>query len=381
MRKGDVKLAKNDLLKAIELKPDYLKARMLMGEIYLGERNFDMAKESCQKVLAKLPDNFRAWLVMGNALLYQGKKDEAKKAFEKLIELDPKNPIGYYRLGLVYRFDKKYDLAMEYYEKALKLNPKLMDVFTNLIVLLTRTGKADKALEKCDKQLEIVKESDMAAALVYSLKGGIYFFRKKIKQAQAAFKKSIEKNPNSVRPYYALAKIYLMEKNADKAIEQFKAVISKNPNKAGPHMLLATIYDMQKKPDLSEKHYRKALKINENFAPAANNLAYLLVQNGKNLNEALNFARKAKELMPDNPYVADTLGWVYYKKGLYESAIGEFSESLKKMEDNATINFHMGMAYYGNNQKDLAAKYLKKALELNKNFEGADKARKILSEL
>ena len=59
-------------------------------------------------------------------------------------------------------------------------------------------------------------------------------------------------------------------------------------------MVLGTIYDIQKQFDLSEKHYRAALDIDPDFAPAANNLAYLLLTQDKNIDEALGLAQQAK---------------------------------------------------------------------------------------
>ena len=77
----------------------------------------------------------------------------------------------------------------------------------------------------------------------------------------------------------------------------------------------------------------------------------------------------------------DTLGWVYYKKGLYDSAISEFSDSLEKIPDNALVNYHLGMAFYKKGDNDSARAQLEKALSLNKNFDGAEEARKVLSGL
>ncbi len=191
----------------------------------------------------------------------------------------------------------------------------------------------------------------------------------------------MQENPDFMRPYYALAGIYLKAKQADKAIAQYQAVLDKNPQQPGPHMLLGTIYDMQKRFDLSEKHYREALNINPEFAPAANNLAYLLVEKGENLDEALSFARKAKEKLSDDPSVMDTLGWVYYKKGLYDNAINEFSDSLEKIPDNAIVHYHLGLAYYKKGNRDSARAALEKSLSLDEKYDGADKARQILSEL
>ena len=123
------------------------------------------------------------------------------------------------------------------------------------------------------------------------------------------------------------------------------------------------------------------MNINPDFAPAANNLAYLLSTQDKDINEALGFAQKAKERLPDDPNVMDTLGWIYYKKGLYDNAIREFADSLGKIPENAVVHYHLGLAFYKKGNKDGAKAELEKALSLNEKFDGADEARRILSEL
>ena len=72
--------------------------------------------------------------------------------------------------------------------------------------------------------------------------------------------------------------------------------------------------------DAANKEYRKVLTLSPKHPLAANNLASNLADGGGNLDEALKFAQIAREAVPEDPNVGDTLGWVYYKKGLVETA-------------------------------------------------------------
>jgi tetratricopeptide (TPR) repeat protein len=146
-------------------------------------------------------------------------------------------------------------------------------------------------------------------------------------------------------------------------------------------MLLAIIYDTQKQHDKSEEHYRAALDINPDFAPAANNLAFILADQDKDIDEALQLARLAKEKLPDDPNIMDTLGWVYYKKGFYDLAIGEFSDSLTKLSENAVVNYHLGMAYFKKGDTASARDQLEKALSIKSDFPGSEEARRVLAGL
>jgi tetratricopeptide (TPR) repeat protein len=313
--------------------------------------------------------------------LAQKNINAAKKEFEALIEYDPENPIGFFRLGIAQKIAQNYPVAIEYFEKALSLNTKSMDVFQSLIATMAAENLYDTAIKRCDKQLEIVMDSPLSMAVVYNLKANLYQGQKDFKKAEISLKKGIESDPNYLSSYFTLARIYLQNDDEQKAIDQYKAILEKNPRQIGSHMLLGTIYDMQKKVDLSEKHYRKAIEINPDFVPAANNLAYLLASEDGNLEEALSLAQKAKEKLPDDPSVMDTLGLVYFKKGLYETAIQEFKDSLIKLPDNATVNYHLGMAYYKKKEKGLAKKYLEKTIKLDPKFEGAKEVKRILSDL
>jgi tetratricopeptide (TPR) repeat protein len=95
----------------------------------------------------------------------------------------------------------------------------------------------------------------------------------------------------------------------------------------------------------------------------------------------LGLAQKAKEKQPDNPAIMDTLGWIYYKKGLYDSAIRELKSSAEKLPENASVRYHLGLAYHKKGEHALARKELTEALRISNDFDGADEARRVLSEL
>ena len=69
------------------------------------------------------------------------------------------------------------------------------------------------------------------------------------------------------------------------------------------------------------------------FAPAANNLAWLYSEHGGDKEKALELAQRAKEAAPDDPHISDTLGWILYKRGVYQRAVGLLKESAAKLPD------------------------------------------------
>ena len=167
----------------------------------------------------------------------------------------------------------------------------------------------------------------------------------------------------------------------DKAIREYEAAIDKNPNHVLAHMLLGVIYDSKKDFSQARKQYEKVLDINPDFAPAANNLAWLEAEHGGDIDRAFRLAQTARENVPDDPSVADTLGWVYYKKNILTKAIAYLEESREKLPEHPVIRYHLGMAYFRNGQLRSAEKELKEALTLSPDFDGADEAKKALESM
>ena len=80
-------------------------------------------------------------------------------------------------------------------------------------------------------------------------------------------------------------------------------------------MTLGEIYEKQKDPLKARDAYEKLLTKNPEFVPALNNLAYLYAEKLNDVDKAYKLARKASDLRSDAS-IADTLGWVLYKKGI-----------------------------------------------------------------
>lgn len=176
--------------------------------------------------------------------------------------------------------------------------------------------------------------------------------------------------------------IYITKKGvADEAIKQYEQAIKANPKAITPYMQLGVTYEQQGKIDKAIEYYKKVLDINPKFAPAANNLAWLYSEHGGDINLALSLAETAKEQYPDDPSISDTLGWIYYKRQAYLKAVALFKESLNKEPNHPVIRFHLGMAYYKKGDKKMAKEELLTSLKINDKYQGAEEAKRTLSEI
>ena len=97
--------------------------------------------------------------------------------------------------------------------------------------------------------------------------------------------------------------------------------------------------------------------------------------------KALELAQRAKEAMPDDPHVSDTLGWILYKRGVYQRAADLLKDSAAKLPDQPVVQYHLGLASLKAGDKQGARKALTAAINSPTSFAGKDDAKKTLAEI
>ena len=130
--------------------------------------------------------------------------------------------------------------------------------------------------------------------------------------------------------------------------------------------------------DRARQTYQDALKVNPNSYESMSNLARLYADHGGSLSDALELAQKAKAEQPEDAGVNDTLGWVYYRQGLYRSAVPSLEAAVAKNPQVARFQFHLGMAYLAAGQPSQAHTCLQTALQAGLTGEDARSAQDAL---
>ncbi len=98
--------------------------------------------------------------------------------------------------------------------------------------------------------------------------------------------------------------------------------------------------------DRAEQDLLTALQLNPNEASTLNYLGYSWIDRGKNVIQARQLIEKAVEVSPEDGFIIDSLGWVYYLTGEYEKAVELLERAVKLEPDDPTINEHLGDAYW-----------------------------------
>jgi tetratricopeptide (TPR) repeat protein len=305
---------------------------------------------------------------------------EAEQDLQKAMQVAPQSPTPSVQMGNLRLLQKRYPDAEKFYQQALDKDPSSSDGLSGLMNTYVAQKQMDKALAAANAQ--IAKSPNNSN--FYDLLGTALFDSKKdLPAAETALRKAVELDKNNSDALVKLGKIQIARGSADQALATYTQSIKDNPREISFYILAGEIYESKNQWDQAKEMYQRALNIQPDNPQASNNLAYVILQQGGNVDVALSMAQTARRGMPDSPNAADTLGWAYYQKGVYHSAIDLFREALRLNEkrggaEDPIVHYHLGLAYQKSNQPAQARQQLERVLKLSPN--NAD-ARKALSEL
>ena len=129
----------------------------------------------------------------------------------------------------------------------------------------------------------------------------------------------------------------------------------------------------------ADKDFLKAIEINPEAAFVLNYLGYSWLERGVKLKKALEFISIASEILPNNGYIIDSLGWAYFLLGKYQKSIDILEHALKILPLDPTLNDHLGDAYWKVGREKEALSQWKRVLIFKSDYEFKKKIRKKIS--
>jgi tetratricopeptide (TPR) repeat protein len=328
----------------------------------------------------------------GQAYLLLGKINEARADLKEIVKLSPNSSSAYANLARVELVAKNLTEALTLFEKAFSIDKKNFDALTGIIAVYKQQKQFANAQTRLDQVLaENASQKDVAASLHY-LKADVFIAEKNIESAQTELNQAIELDSEYLPAYSAYAAILVSQNQTDRAIEQYKKVLEKKPS-AAVYSLVGMLEDARNNLDEAEKNYRKALEIAPESPIAANNLAWLIAAYDRgNLDEALQLAQNCVNKNSNVAGFYDTLGFVFYKKGLPSPAIEQFKKAISLDEaesarnggvSNPAYRVRLAMAMASAGDKPNAKREVETALRNEKNLseQEAQEAKKLLGTL
>ena len=269
----------------------------------------------------------RALTARGLAFLEIGKLPEARADLQEIVRLSPSSSAAAVNLARVAVAERKFAEAANLYEKVLAADGKNFDALSGLVNILIGQNQLEQAHVNINNAINAGNGQPETLAALHYLKSNVFMAQKNSAAAETELKTAIELDENYLPAYSAYASLLAARNQINQAIEQYNNVIAKKPS-ASVFTLLGMLEDGRGNTTQAENYYRKALEITPNTPIASNNLAWLTASGNGNLDEALKLAQTAVNRSPKTAGFYDTLGWIYYKKGLYSPAVEQLKRAI-----------------------------------------------------
>jgi tetratricopeptide (TPR) repeat protein len=356
----------------LRINPRTTDAKIALGQLQLRQGRTDASIGLAAEALANDPDNGDAQLLYVRGLLAQGTLDRAESELKLLMDRFPNSAIIHTQQGILLARQNKIAAARSEFERALALKADDLEPFGGLVAIDMASGNVAAARARVDARL-----SAPTPALL-TLAARVYAASHDEVRAETFLRQAIGLDSNYVGAYGALAELYLSQQKLDEARVEYEAVAARSPKSVAALTMVGILLQARGDFEGARDRFEHVLRIDPEAAVAANNLAWIYVQHGGNLDVAMHLAQTAHKKLPGVAEVGDTLGFIYYKKNLASLAIDLFKASQTRDPKNALYEYHLGLAYASAGDSVRARGSLRKALALKPDFDGAAEARTLL---
>ena len=360
--KGELGAAKLQFQEAVK-RPRFLAAQIGLAQVNLAQGELAHAIESADAALKTDPSSLLAMSIKANAQINSGNLLQA--------------PDLQFQLALVNYSERKFPEAEKLFRKLLEKYPNDPRLNMATANVLLDTGRGKQALELLDAQLQKNpgNQSMRYAVAATALRGH------DLQRADREYRTLIGLQPKNFELYMRLGETLRQEGQVQQAIEMLRRGQVLAPNNAMANLQLGMTYEAAGMRHEALPYYENVLKADGNNPIALNNVAFLLAEDGRDLDRALTYVTKAKQQLPNDDNISDTLGWVYLKKRLADNALAVFKDLTKRHPDNAQFRYHLGMSQILKGDMPGAKQSLQAALSLKPSKEDEPKIRETLARL
>jgi arylsulfatase A-like enzyme/Tfp pilus assembly protein PilF len=269
------------------------------------KNSFDKVVGMLRKVVADDPNVIDAWFNLGNAYSRVGRYEEAIPYFRKALELKPDYDLPVINMANAYRRLGRDDAALAGYEHYLTIDPKNAHVRYQVGEIYLDRGDVPRAEQNFRQALQI----DPREASAVNAIGVIAFQRGDLKTAEREVRRALEIKSDVRLAHYNLALIAEERQDLRTAEAEYRMELEIHPTAFKAAFNLAQLYERMGNRGAQIAALRQAITINDRLAEAYVYLAKAYLDDGSNLQEAVQLARKGIELLP-RPEVAPLAHYV-----------------------------------------------------------------------
>ena len=363
---------------ALRLNPTFLAVQESLAGLMTDKGDWSQVETIAEAIIQANPNMPNGYLHRAAGRAGKGNRSGAEADLREAIRMAPQSALPRIRLGNVKAIGGKFGEAEKEFERALELDPSSTSALQGLVAVYQQQKlPAARAVARVNAQ--IAKAPNVSGH--HAILGTAYELDRDPVNAEKAYTRAIELDVKNLQAILALGQLQDRTGALDKAAATYQRGIQTDPNQPLTYVLLGSLEEKRGNWQSAQQLYERALRVEVDFPLAANNLAYLMLERGGNVDTALSYAQVARRALPNLPNTADTLAWAYYHKGVYSSAIDLLKEAVQMVPENATYHYHLGMAYLKNHDPAKAKQHLSRSLELKPPTEKIEEIRETLKGL
>lgn len=359
-KRGDTEKAEVSFRKAVKDKPDFMPAKVELARCYYKAGRIDKAVKAYKDALKghANPDievEFIELLIKENRIM------EAAQELQQMIHEGGEGSIKRaLQLAINYIKEEKPDNAILILKIILESHPHHGQ--TLFLAGLAYEQKED--LQKAEKYFTLIDRNSLFGVEATIRLAWLLEKKGALNSALSMLDTSLKEKPENKE--LALTFASMLEKKGEnkKALETLEKAIELHPSDAEIILHSAMILDTLGKKDKALEKAETALKIDPDYVPALNFVGYIYAEMGIKLDTAEELIAKALSFKPDDGYIVDSMGWVYFMKKEYTLAEKYLAKAHELEPEDPIIISHLGDALIALGKYEKALRVLKKGEKL-----------------
>nr|WP_319491228.1 tetratricopeptide repeat protein [uncultured Desulfobacter sp.] len=353
---GQGKLAEKAFIHALMLDPDNGESIFAMAALHYERGDYALADQYADRFLSIDSSSARVWKLKGLCALNLKNPSGAIESLSKSWHLGG-GASSLFFLGQAFEVQGMVHEAQAAYSQVLEYVPVMYPALYAYARLASNQKQVQRALKKIDE----LESYDINPAIYYA-GAKICFDLKDYTRCQTYINNAIaeKKTPG---PFFILQAELFKKIGQDGGVEKIlNECTTTQPQFIEGWLQLSAHYVEKQRIADAAQVLERALKYFPDHPEIKGNLAWLLLEQKKDFDRALDLARTAYDKMPGEAWLMDTLGWAYYHKQIYSQAEWMLTQAEESAPQNGMIQYHQGMVLYGRGKLSQAKTKLESAL-------------------
>jgi len=367
-------VAEKEIRDVIGRHPKWGRAYVLLSRILVMKGDKDGALAVLEKAAARIPKDPTVNIALAKLLVDKGDYEKAYRQFLKVQRLTPEDPDIIYSLGVLAVQLDKPEAARRHFLQ-LRQNGEMPDQTSYYLGRLDEEkGKPDSAIGFYEQvgNGELRYEAQIRITRILAGQGRLDEARDRVRQLR------FEMPEHSPQLYLAEAELMRKEVSDGEVMALYDKALAAHPDDI-PILYARALFAVSiGRMDILEKDLGRVLELDPENVDALNALGYTLADQTDRYQEAAAYIKKAYALRPGEPAILDSMGWLEYRLGNHEEALGYLQQAMDKMPDSE-IAAHLGEVLWVTGDRQQALKVWNRMLKKDPDSRHVRETRKRLT--